>query len=320
MKKYLITGATGYVGSMFVKDLYASDAEITVIVRNPEKAVSMLGERPKLLVGDITDKAFMDGIGGEYDHIIHFAATTKSAEMVERPVETLEGIIAGTGNVLEIARRSNIKSMVYISSMEVYGNIDCSDGHRVKEDEPGNIDLFNVRSCYPLGKRMAEHLCFLYHKEYGVPVITARLAQTFGKGILLGENRVFAQFAGAVINKKDIVLHTEGLSMGNYCEISDCIRGLHILLEKGSFGEAYNIVNEESTMSIRGMAELVASDVAEREINVVTEIDDKNRGYAADTLLRLSGEKMRRLGFEPKVSLKDTYIMMIQDMKDRGLA
>ncbi len=314
MERYLITGATGYVGSIFIKGLDSSDAEIAAIVRDSSKAERMFGKRVSYLVGDITDKAFMDGIEGEYDHCLHFAATTRSAEMVSKPVETLDGIVTGTKNVLETALRCGIKSVVYISSMEVYGNLDCSDGHRATEDELGYIDPFSVRSCYPLGKRMAEQLCFLYHKEYGLNVKIARLAQTFGKGLLPGENRIFAQFARAVIENKDIVLHTRGLSMGNYCEISDCIRALHILLEKGEDGEAYNIVNEESTMSIWEMAEMVARDIAGGKIRVVLDLDDRNRGYAADTLLRMSGEKIKKLGFEPKVSLKDTYIEMIGDM------
>ena len=316
--RYLVTGATGYVGSMFVKDLLNKEADITVLVRNEEKAKAMLGESIKMLLGDITDKSFMDSIDGEYDYIFHFAATTKSATMVSCPVETADGIVEGTKYILELAKRCNVKSMVYVSSMEAYGDIDCSDGHRAKEDELGNIDLFSPRSCYPMGKRMAEHLCFLYWNEYGVPVKIARLAQTFGKGLLPGENRVFAQFAKSVIDKKDIVLKTRGLSMGNYCEITDVIRGLHILLEKGSNGEAYNLVNENSTMRICDMAEMVANEIAHGEIKVIYDIDESNAsGYAADTGLRLSGEKMRKLGFEANVSLKETYLEMIEELKGK---
>ncbi len=314
---YLITGATGYVGSMFIKELYNTDAEITAIVRDREKAVRMLGEGTDLLIGDITDKRFMDSITGSFDYILHFAAVTKSAEMVEHPVETLNGIVTGTGNILEIAGRSDVKSMVYISSMEVYGDLDCSDGHRAKEEEIGYIDPFNVRSCYPMGKRMAEHLCFLYHKQYGVPVKIARLAQTFGKGILPGENRIFAQFAQSVIEKKDLVLHTRGLSYGNYCGISDVLRALKLVLLRGKDGEAYNIVNEDNTMRICDMAEMVAHDIAEDQIKAVFDIDGENRGYASDTSLMMSGEKMRRLGFEAEISLKDMYVEMIEYLKDR---
>ena len=110
MEKYLITGATGYVGSMFIKDLMGFDAEITAIVRDPSKAEGMFGKNISYLVGDITDKAFMDSIEGEYDYCLHFAATTKSSEMIAKPVETLDGIVTGTKNVLETALRCAVNA------------------------------------------------------------------------------------------------------------------------------------------------------------------------------------------------------------------
>lgn len=200
--------------------------------------------------------------------------------------------------------------MVYLSSMEVYGKIDCRDGHRVKEEEVGRgeIELLSARSCYPLGKRMAENLCYSYYKEYGVPVKTARLAQTFGRRILPEDNRVFAQFARAAGHREDIVLHTRGGSMGNYCDIDDAVRGIMTILKKGADGEAYNVVNEENTMTIRQMAELVADKVANGKIKVTYEISDENaRGYAPNTGLRMSGEKLRALGWEPQKTLYDMY-------------
>ena len=76
--------------------------------------------------------------------------------------------------------QKQVESMVYLSSMEVYGDIDCNDGRYVSEKELGNIDIDSSRSCYPLGKRMAEHYCHIFHKEYHVPVKIARLSQAFG--------------------------------------------------------------------------------------------------------------------------------------------
>lgn len=148
---------------------------------------------------------------------------------------------------------------------------------------------------------MAESLCFSYFKEYGVPVKIARLAQTFGKGVQKNDTRVFAQFAGAVREKKDIVLHTAGDSVGNYCEIEDAVEAIFLLLEKGENGEAYNVANEANTMQIREMAELVADKIAHGEIHVVYDIPESNlHGYAATTGLRLSSQKLRQMGWRPK--------------------
>ena len=254
------------------------------------------------------------------DYIIHCASPTQSSYMISNPVETIDSIVIGTKNVLELAKRFNVKSMVYLSSMEVYGQIDCSDGRRVCEDELGNIDLFNVRSSYPLGKRMAENLCYSYYKEYNVPVKIARLAQTFGKGVSKDDTRVFAQFAKAVMEEKDIVLHTLGDSMGNYCDIDDAISAIMLILEKGKLGEAYNIVNESNTMTIREMAELVTNTIAQGQIKVIYDIPNENQyGYAAKTGLRLSSEKLRQLGWKSEKNMEDMYKEMIHSMMEQDL-
>lgn len=315
MKKYLITGAAGYIGSMLIKHIRSIDetSEITALVRDPEKAESQLSKGTKMITADLRDKVAVRKIAYEGDYIIHCASTTKSAEMLSRPVEVIESIVNTTQNVLELAKRCHIKSMVNLSSMEVYGNTDCSDGHRVSEQELGDIDIYNVRSCYPLGKRMAENICYSYFREYGIPVKSARLAQTFGEGVPLSDRRVFAQFANSVRLGTDIVLHTEGSSMGNYCGIHDAVEGILTILNCGMNGQAYNVVNEENTMTIRQMAEFVAKEVAGGKIKVSFDIPKENIfGYAADTGLRMSGEKLRKLGWEPTESLGQMYHELLE--------
>ncbi len=89
--------------------------------------------------------------------------------------------------------------------------------------------------------------------------------------ILPTETKVFAQFARAAKAGGDIVLHTEGNSMGNYCSIDDAVSGILTILEKGVNGEAYNVVNEENTMTVRQMAELIADKIAGGKIKIVYE-------------------------------------------------
>lgn len=315
MKKYLITGATGYIGSMLTKRLmkepHNEDISITAVVRNQQKAENMLPNQVHLIKADITDSAVLGRIAESFDYLIHCASVTQSSRMVAEPVETTEGIVQGTKNVLELARRCKVKKTIYLSSMEVYGVIDCSDGHRVTEEELGNVDIFNVRSCYPLGKRMAENLCYSYYKEYGLQVTIARLAQTFGHGIAKEETRVFAQILKSIQTNQDIVLHTAGNSMGNYCGIEDTLDAILLLLLRGEPGEAYNVVNEASTMTIRQMAELAAGKVAGGRIRVVVQQGEAAASYAADTGLRLSAKKLRGLGWSPKVSLEEMYRQML---------
>lgn len=318
MKSWLITGATGYVGSMLVKTIKEWDGEagITILVRDRKKAEDMFSalfpDGIRIITADLTDKKALEKLEISCDYIVHCASATKSAEMVSRPVEVTESIVNATQNIMELAKRCRVKSAVYVSSMEVYGKLDCSDGHRASETELGEIDLLDVRSCYPLGKRMAENICYCYCREYGIPVKIARLAQTFGQGVLPGESRVFAQFARAVRDGTDIVLHTNGESMGNYCGIHDAVKGIAAILESGENGQAYNVVNEANTMTIRAMAEFVAEKIAHKRIKVIYDIPPDNPyGYAPDTKLRLSGKKLMSLGWMPLQTMEDMYLELL---------
>ena len=317
MAVYFITGASGYIGSMLAAHLWSRDKNNRIIAaaRSRKKAESILPKGTDILQADLSDRTETERLEIECDYVIHCASATQSAQMLSRPVEVVESIVNATQNVLELAKRCKIKSMVYLSSMEVYGDIDCSDGHRVSEEELGEIDLYKVRSCYPLGKRMAENICCSYFREYGVPVKTARLAQTFGEGALPSDNRVFVQFAKAIRQGTDIVLHTAGNSMGNYCGIHDAVRGILTILWKGSSGQAYNVVNEENTMTILQMAELAARDVSGGRIGISFDIPEEDiYGYAASTGLRLSGRKLRALGWGPKESLVQMYQDLLRGM------
>ena len=187
----LVTGATGLIGSLLVKLLmYANSKEelnctIIAIVRNVEKGKKIFSEylfddKLKISVCDLSKDICIDT---DVDYIVHTAAVTKSKEMVQYPVDNIDVSINGTRNMLELARKKNVKGMVYLSSMEVYGQMEVSD-HKISEHELGYIDLSAARSCYPEGKRMCECLCNAYACQYGVRVMSARLAQKMKIGYL----------------------------------------------------------------------------------------------------------------------------------------
>lgn len=339
----LVTGATGLVGMQMVKSLAAmnrlKDANISVLalVRNIDKAQSIYGDLfgrgdISFVRADLNDRdglllavksAYVDVLRIDDKknapfYIIHGAAVTASKTMVEKPVETIDTALDGTKNMLEVARELGCSSFVYLSSMEVYGSF--FEPTVVTEDVMGYIDPLVVRSNYQLTKRMCENMCIAYAKEFGVPAKIARLSQTFGAGILPGENRVFAQFARSVMNEQDIVLHTKGLSEGNYCYTADTIRGLLTILIKGDNSAAYNVSNEDTHTTIAGMAEFASKKLAEGKIKVVFDIPEDNKfGYAADTKMKLSNAKLRSLGWEPSYSLEDAYRRMMSSMKQQGI-
>ncbi|UEL48685.1 NAD-dependent epimerase/dehydratase family protein [Terrisporobacter hibernicus] len=319
----LITGATGLIGVSLVRSLIWAnvkkncDIKILVLVRDIEKAkkiyCSML-ERNDLHIikGDILDKINIDE---RIDYIIHCASVTSSKTMIEKPVETIMTSVDGTKNILELAKEKKCKSVVYVSSMEMYGTI--KDEYEVTENDLGYINPLKLRSNYPESKRLCENLCIAYLSQHSIPVKIARLSQTFGAGILEGENRVFAQFAKCVINNQNIALHTKGNSEGNYCYTSDTVAGLLTILLDGENGEAYNVVNPESHTSIINMAHLVCDKIANGRIMVEFEIPENNQyGYAEDTKLKLNSDKLSKLGWKPQIGLEDSYKRLIKSMKN----
>ena len=312
-KRVLVTGSTGLIGSMLVKTLDSANKEYGLNVDIVGLARSK--ERTRKVLGDVVDYVSMIyandfNIEIDCDFIFHTASPTTSKYFVEHPVETIDTILTGTKDMLELAKKTRA-TLVYLSSMEQYG-VPYVPGAVMTEDKVGVIDHLNVRSCYPEGKRMCECMCAAYASEYGVDAKIVRLAQTFGAGIPLTDNRVSMQFAKSVVEVNDIVLHTEGKSVSNYCYLSDAISGILTVAVKGEKGEAYNVCNDAETRSIYEIAKLVAEEVAGGTIKVVKDIPQgANFGYAPDNTMRLCSERIRRLGWEPKVRMADGYKRLI---------
>ena len=311
----LITGGTGLIGSILVKCLLALNANIhiTLPVRTLEKAKEIFGNDSQFLNIVVCDlDKFLKNMDEQYDYIVHLASPTAGKYMVEYPVETYSLAIESTRSILEYCKKLSVKSFVYVSSLEYYGQ--NSDDKIIKEDFLGYIDASSPRSSYPLGKRAAEYLCTAYAREYGIPVKVARLTQTFGAGVRVDDNRVFAQFVRSIINGRDIVMHTKGESSKPYCYTTDCVSAiLHILL-KGNNGEAYNVANQDSYISIKNMA-LFLKNNFNSQVNVIVE-EHPEMGYAPVTKLNLSSEKLMALGWNPQFDLYQMFEHLIKGMKE----
>ena len=318
----LVTGATGLIGSALVRALFAANAKHSLNIKTiahgrDEKKLKQHSEEYGAICynQDISEQFKLKE---SIDYIFHCVAVTSSQEMVTDPIGVIKTSLNGITNVLSLANEKQIKSMVYLSSMEVYGLTDHSLAF-VNENDLGFIDLSNPRSCYPESKRMCELVCNCSVLQYGASVKIARLAQTFGAGTPKDDTRVFAQFARSAVAGEKIVLHTEGASRGNYCYIADTVRGLFYILLKGKSGEAYNVANPVASVTIREMAEIVATDVAKevcgRKTSVIVNVPENidKRGYAPDTAMRISADKLKLLGWKPKHGLAEMYLRMIAD-------
>lgn len=312
----LVTGATGLIGSLLVKTLLYRidrfDTEMTVIaqVRSQAKAEKIFagqkqfwGNRLVFLESDVTVPYEADF---NVDYIVHAASSTASRDFVEKPVEVIRTTLEGTRNILELAKRSRSKSALYLSSMEVYGKL---SHELVTEKDSGRLDPMAIRSSYPQSKRMAEAMCAAYAAQYGVHVSTARLTQTFGAGVRPDDSRVFAQFARSAMQKKDIILYTTGQTKRDYLYTADAVRGLLSILLLGKSGEAYNISNPESYITIYDMASLCRNFGAGE---VRCELNEQEaRKYNEELHIRLDNSKLNALNNFKRVSLEEMFRRMI---------
>lgn len=310
---FLISGATGLIGSSLIHCLLALHENVRVIapVRNIEKAKLKFDvqelEYIKLIECDLAkfDYDSLDSV----DYVVHCAAPTSSKFFVDSPVETFSAIYDVTKILLDFSKEKKLKGFVYLSSIEVYGEIN-DDSIYVTENMQGFLDPLSVRSSYPMAKRATENLCCLYAAQYGIPVKIARLTQTTGAGIAKDDNRVIAQFARLAANGDNIILHTTGESARPYCYTMDCISGILFILFRGQSGEAYNVANEEMYISARGMANFLKQTI-NPAINVMIELNE-NMGYAPVSRLKLSSKRLRSLGWEPKYDLKKTIEKLVK--------
>lgn len=321
-----VTGATGLIGSQAIKAMICANREygikirILAFCRNREKFERVFEEfldsdDVAAVYGDVNNPVQTDE---RIDYIIHSASPTSSKYFVEYPAETIMTALEGTKNILELAREKEIKGMVYLSSLEVYGVPDSKES-LVKEEQYGYIDPMSVRSSYSEGKRMAECLCASYAQEYGVPVKVARLSQTFGAGVEYQDGRVFAEFARCVMEKRNIVLHTDGKTLRTYCYTKDAVSALFFILLKGVTGEAYNVTNKDTAVTIREMAQCVCDIFSESQIAVEFDMpkDLASFGYNPEMVIRLDPSKLERLGWKATVDLKGMFIRMINALEER---
>lgn len=315
-KTIFVTGATGLIGYTLVNALvYASkkkslNIKVIALVRDVERAKERfkdISDEITFLVGNV--EKFPE-ITEKIDYIIHGASQTASKAFINQPVETIMTALKGTENMLELAKNKNVSGMVYMSSMEVYGH--PQKGHKVTENEIGNLSPLDVRNSYPISKIQCESLCCAYAKEYGIPVMSVRLTQTFGPGVNYNDTRVFAEFARCVSEKRDIVLKTKGETERSYLYTADAATAILTILLKGAPGQTYNAADEKTYCSIAEMAEKVAKSGG---INVRFEIEDENKnGFPKTLYMDLDTSLLRSLGWKNGGVKNGNIIVMFERM------
>lgn len=311
----LITGATGLIGSCLVEVLLThpgKDYHVYASGRNEDRA--------KLRFQEYTDDPSFhfikydvsEPLEGDtrFDFIIHAASNASPNFFATKPVEVIKSNIIGVSNLMDYGLHHGLKRFLFVSSGEVYGE---GDGRVFTEDYSGYVDPTSPRSCYPSSKRAAETLCVSYGAEYGVETVIARPCHTYGPHFTESDNRVYAQFIRNVLNGEDIVMKSTGEQFRSWCYVVDCASAiLHILL-KGENGQAYNIADEKSNITIKELAEIIAK-IGGKEVIIDLPPETEQKGFNVVTKSVFSTKKLVKLGWETQGSLKDNMRSIIDEL------
>lgn len=325
-KSILVTGATGLIGSVLIKTLmqYADDKSVDIkifaLVRSTEKAKKIFSDYINtnliFITGDITKAIEIDE---DIDYIFHLASITSSKAFVDNPVEVIKTSIYGADNMLMLAKEKKVKGFLYTSSLEIYGvPEDNNDIVVFDENKAGYINTLDVRSSYSEGKRMIENLCAAYCSEYGVPVKIARLTQTFGPGISYNDNRVFAEFARKAIENENIVIHSTGGTIRPYCYTCDAVSAIICILLKGEVGFAYNVANDNATVSIKELARSIVT-ASGNSIEVIIKNDiDSSMGYNPEVKIDFCTDALKKLEWESKYGFDDMINRLVRYYEEQN--
>lgn len=322
-KTVLITGANGFVPAYMLETLlYLNEARgisirVIAMVRNREKAMKRFAHlegRADLAV-HVQDVRESYSGPRQVDFIIHAASQASPKFFGIDPVGTFEANVLGTQNMLRLAHESRSEGLLFFSSGEVYGQ-PANTSERVKECDYGYIDPLNVRSCYAEGKRAGETLCACWHAQFGVPTKIVRLSHTYGPGMELNDGRVFADFVANIVQRRDIVLKSDGSARRPFCYLADATEAYFRVLLLGATGEAYN-VGSGMQCSVLDLAKTLCRLFPEQGCKVVREERDASDLYVPSPVqgFELDLSKIRALGWEATTSIEEGFRRTVESYR-----
>lgn len=313
----LVTGATGLIGGCLVEALMMNpqrDYDVYASGRNEARArqrfCKFADDRGFHFLQYDVEKPLQSDV--QFNYIIHAASNASPYFFAQNPVEVIKSNINGVVHLMEYGLNHGMRRFLYVSSGEVYGE---GDGRAFTEDYSGYVDCTKSRSCYPSSKRAAETLCVSYAAEYGADVVIARPCHVYGLYFTEQDNRVYAQFIRNVLHGENIIMKSTGEQFRSWCYVVDCVSALLHILLKGESGEAYNIADASSNISIRELAETIAS-IGGR--NVVIDVPDaeEKKGYNVVTKSVFDTGKIAKLGWMPRTTIKEGIKHIIIENSD----
>ncbi len=336
-KTVMISGATGMIGKCMIDLLMLKNMElrdgaakapgadrgqkqpvsVIALSRNKERAMERFGEywesdTFRYIACDVNQ-----GIPecGRADYIIHAASNTHPLQYSQDSIGTVISNVIGTKNLLDYAVSHHTERFCFVSSVEIYGE-NRGDTDKFDESYLGYLDCNTLRAGYPESKRAGEALCNAYCQTYQLGFVIPRLSRVYGPTMLGADSKAIAQFIKKAAAGEDIVLKSAGTQLYSYTYALDAAMGIFTVLLKGKQGEAYNISDAGSEVTLKQIAEWLAEDNGMR---VVFEIPDETeqKGYSTATRALLSAEKIKTLGWNPQTPMREGLRKTVNAIRTR---
>ena len=310
--RYFVTGAAGFIGSHFVRELMSGaygvePTGVTVYDKltyagNLENLASVAGDpRFTFVQGDICDGPLLDQVLPGHDVVVNFAAETHVDRSIHGPQDFVVTNVVGTQTLLDACLRHGIPRTVHIGTDEVYGSIDEGSWD---ENEP-----LKPNSPYSAAKAAAELLVRAYFVTYGLNVSSTRCSNNYGPYQF--PEKVIPLFVTNLIDGGKVPLYGDGLNVRDWLHVDDHCRGIALVVEKGEAGESYNI---------GGGLELNNKELTERVLaamgadwSSVQPVEDR-KGH--DRRYSVNDGKLRALGYAPQHRFEDGLAETVQWYSD----
>ena len=296
MKKALVTGAAGFIGSHLCKllldkgyEVIGVDNLITGNIKNLSKFKTH--SHFTFIKHDVTQ--FID-IKYKLDYVLHFASPASPIDYLEIPIQTLKVGALGTHNALGVAKAKGAKFLL-ASTSEVYGDPLVNPQ---PETYWGNVNCVGPRGCYDESKRFAEAITIAYHKIHKVDTKIARIFNTFGPHMRRKDGRAIPAFLDQALRGKSITVFGDGSQTRSFCYIQDLVNGIYKLMNS-SLNEPINLGNPKE-MSILELANKIKTLTGCKSKIILKPLPIDDPKVRQPDITRAK----KILGWEPKVSLE----------------
>jgi UDP-glucuronate decarboxylase len=303
MKKILITGVAGFLGSHLAKQLLLKGEQVIGIDNlssGKESNIHTFLHDPKFtyIHYDVTNPEIqhlkqLTGV----DEIYHLASPASPKFYQSLPFETIAVNTIGTYYVLELARNNQAK-LLFTSTSEAYGDPEI---HPQPEEYRGNVNTWGPRACYDEAKRLGEVFCYEYYHRYNVQVKVVRLFNTYSAGLRNDDGRVVSNFVNQALTGLNITVYGDGSQTRSFCYVDDTIRCLEMVMDQDTAsGQIINVGNpyEYSILDVAKLVKKLSNSKSKIVYLSLPEDDPKVRRPVIDKATKL-------LGWQPEIHLEE---------------